>query len=62
MTTIPNFADIQRTPDTVTTTSAPSASEQIWSTPEGIDVKRVFTRADRDEAAAGNDERAPHRP
>ena len=60
MTTIPNFADIQRTPDTVTTTSAPSASEQIWSTPEGIDVKRVFTRADRDEAAAGNDERAPH--
>ena len=60
MTTIPNFADIQRTPDTVTTTSAPRASEQIWSTPEGIDVKRVFTRADRDEAAAGNDERAPH--
>ena len=57
-TTIPNFANVERT---VAGDGKPvDAKEQIWATPEGIDVKRVFTRADRDATAAGTDERPPH--
>lgn len=55
MTTIPNFADISRnTDDAATATNKAAAAEagEVWTIPEGIDVKRVYDRADRDAAAA----------
>lgn len=55
MTTIPNFADISRnTDDAAAATNKAAAAEagEVWTIPEGIDVKRVYDRADRDAAAA----------
>lgn len=55
MTTIPNFADISRnTDDAAAATNKAAAAEagEVWTIPEGIDVKRVYNRADRDAAAA----------
>lgn len=55
MTTIPNFADISRnTDDAAAATNKAAAAEagEVWTIPEGIDVKRVYNRADRDTAAA----------
>lgn len=55
MTTIPNFADISRnTDDAAAATNKAAAAEagKVWTIPEGIDVKRVYDRADRDAAAA----------
>ncbi|MBS5167975.1 methylmalonyl-CoA mutase [Corynebacterium sp. HMSC055G02] len=55
MTTIPNFADISRnTDDAAAATDKEAAAEagEVWTIPEGIDVKRVYDRADRDAAAA----------
>src|SRR5699024_2468205 len=59
MSTIPSFADVPRTPEAdgapaaapEATTSADHANE-TWTIPEGIDVKRVYERADREAAAA----------
>ncbi|WP_048758604.1 methylmalonyl-CoA mutase [Corynebacterium vitaeruminis] len=54
MTTIPNFADISRnTDDAAAATNKAAAAEagEVWTIPEGIDVKRVYNRADRDAAA-----------
>ena len=51
MATIPNFADITRVPAEPSTPAegiAEVKDEHIWETPEGIHVKRVFNRADRD--------------
>ncbi|WKD61213.1 Methylmalonyl-CoA mutase large subunit [Corynebacterium ciconiae DSM 44920] len=53
MTTIPNFADVARTPEAATAASKVDeikGEEQVWATPERIDVARVFTRENRDEA------------
>ncbi|MBV7280896.1 MULTISPECIES: methylmalonyl-CoA mutase [Corynebacterium] len=53
MTTIPNFADVARTPEAATAASNVDeikGEEQVWATPERIDVARVFTRDNRDEA------------
>ncbi|WP_151528758.1 MULTISPECIES: methylmalonyl-CoA mutase [Corynebacterium] len=53
MTTIPNFADVARTPEAATAASnvdGIKGEEQVWATPERIDVARVFTRDNRDEA------------
>ncbi|MFW9176985.1 methylmalonyl-CoA mutase [uncultured Corynebacterium sp.] len=55
MTTIPNFADISRnTDDAAAATNKAAAAEagEVWTIPEGIDVRRVYDRADRDAAAA----------
>lgn len=55
MTTIPNFADISRsTDDAAAATNKAAATEagEVWTIPEGIDVKRVYDRADREAAAA----------
>ena len=55
MTTIPNFADISRnTDDAAAATNKAAAAEagEVWTIPEGIDVRRVYNRADRDAAAA----------
>ena len=55
MTTIPNFADISRnTDDAAADTNKAAAAEagEVWTIPEGIDVRRVYDRADRDAAAA----------
>ncbi|MEM0676868.1 methylmalonyl-CoA mutase [Corynebacterium amycolatum] len=55
MTTIPNFADISRnTDDAAAATNKAAAAEagEVWTIPEGIDLKRVYDRADRDAAAA----------
>ncbi|MBU5623876.1 methylmalonyl-CoA mutase [Corynebacterium amycolatum] len=55
MTTIPNFADISRNTDdaaAATNKAAVAEAGEVWTIPEGIDVKRVYDRADRDAAAA----------
>ena len=54
MTTIPNFSEVPLTGASGTTTDATAAAgaDQVWNTPEGIDVKRVFTEDDRAAAAA----------
>lgn len=54
MTTIPNFASVPRKTESSARTEPPAAStaDQVWATPEGIDVKRVYTREDRDAAAS----------
>ena len=49
MTTIPNFADVAVSTETATVGDANNLREQVWSTPEGIDVSRVFTRGDRND-------------
>lgn len=49
--TIPNFADVSRATETAGTTKD-VLSEQVWTTPENIDVKRVFTESDRDATTA----------
>ena len=36
-----------------TATASDSAADAVWETPEGIDVKRVYTKADRDGVEAG---------
>ena len=51
MTTIPNFSEIPLNGESADV-EVPAGSDQVWSTPEGIDVKRVFTEADRAAAAA----------
>ena len=54
MTTIPSFADVPRT-DADAAPAAPAqadAATETWTIPEGIDVKRVYERADREAAAA----------
>ncbi|ADL10538.1 methylmalonyl-CoA mutase [Corynebacterium pseudotuberculosis] len=50
MTTIPNFAEYAAAAETKTADTADSLREQIWNTPEGIDVPRVFNRNDRDDS------------
>ena len=50
MSTIPNFAHFSATPEAGESGSADHLREQVWATPEGIDVPRVFDRADRNEA------------
>ena len=60
MATIPNFADVTRVPDEPSAPHAGEAQvkdEHIWETPEGIEVKRVFNRADRDALLSGE---TPH--
>ena len=55
MTTIPNFADISRNTDAAaaaTNKAAAAEAGEVWTIPEGIDVRRVYDRADRDAAAA----------
>lgn len=52
MTSIPNFSDIPLTAETRASESHNVDAGKVWNTPEGIDVKRVFTQADRDEAQA----------
>ncbi|MDO5373957.1 MAG: methylmalonyl-CoA mutase [Corynebacterium glutamicum] len=52
MTSIPNFSDIPLTAETHASESHNVDAGKVWNTPEGIDVKRVFTQADRDEAQA----------
>ena len=54
MTTIPSFADVPRTDaDAAPAAAAPAdAATETWTIPEGIDVKRVYERADREAAAA----------
>ncbi|ALA67418.1 methylmalonyl-CoA mutase [Corynebacterium lactis] len=55
MTTIPNFAEISRTTDdaaAATNKAAAVEAGEVWTIPEGIDVKRVYERADRDSAAS----------
>ncbi|MGB3303115.1 methylmalonyl-CoA mutase [Gordonia sp. (in: high G+C Gram-positive bacteria)] len=66
---VPSFADVALTGDRQPEPAAPGATqaeelaaangysvEQVtWKTPEQIDVPPVFTRADRDEAAADSD-------
>lgn len=49
MTTIPNFADVAVSTETASVGDANNLREQVWSTPEGIDVSRVFTRGDRND-------------
>ncbi|MGZ7496673.1 methylmalonyl-CoA mutase [Corynebacterium sp. ZY180755] len=49
MTTIPNFADVAVSTETASVGEANNLREQVWSTPEGIDVSRVFTRGDRND-------------
>lgn len=51
MTTIPNFSEVPLTGASADG-EAPAGADRIWNTPEGIDVKRVFTEADRAAAAA----------
>ncbi|WP_293955247.1 methylmalonyl-CoA mutase [uncultured Corynebacterium sp.] len=51
MTTIPNFSEIPLNGESADV-EVPAGADQVWSTPEGIDVKRVFTEADRAAAAA----------
>ena len=51
MTTIPNFSEVPLEGSTSDATATPAGAEQVWNTPEGIDVKRVFTEADRAAAA-----------
>ncbi|MBM7369176.1 methylmalonyl-CoA mutase [Gordonia hydrophobica] len=67
--TIPSFADVALTGDTAPAAAGTGAdqtqplaaahgytAEQVtWNTPEQIDVQPVFTRADRDAVAAGDD-------
>ncbi|MDY6049616.1 MAG: methylmalonyl-CoA mutase [Corynebacterium sp.] len=56
---IPNFAEVARTGEGQVTNqnTAPAAATDTWATPEGIDVKRVFNRADRDALLTGEN---PH--
>ncbi|WP_448850764.1 methylmalonyl-CoA mutase [Corynebacterium sp. 335C] len=55
MSTIPNFADVPRT-DAAAGQAAAAADaahgEETMTIPEGIDVRRVYVRADRDAVAA----------
>ncbi|GAB3591501.1 Methylmalonyl-CoA mutase large subunit [Corynebacterium faecale] len=53
MSTIPNFSEVPLEGSTSDAAATPAGAEQVWNTPEGIDVKRVFTEADR--AAAADD-------
>ncbi|GHE57252.1 methylmalonyl-CoA mutase [Camelimonas fluminis] len=48
MTRIPDFTSVDWEAPRV---AAPAASGEPWTTPEGIDVKSVYTAADRDELA-----------
>ncbi|NMB22820.1 MAG: methylmalonyl-CoA mutase [Corynebacterium sp.] len=54
MTTIPNFSEVPLDGPAADagTTATPAGADQVWNTPEGIDVKRVFTEDDRAAAAA----------
>lgn len=49
MSTIPNFADTAAFTEAGAVGEAAHLREQVWSTPEGIDVSRVFTRGDRND-------------
>ncbi|ANE04053.1 methylmalonyl-CoA mutase [Corynebacterium crudilactis] len=50
MTTIPNFSEIPLTSGESAEAPRGTDAGQVWNTPEGIDVKRVFTQNDRDQA------------
>ena len=53
MSTIPNFANYPAQSDaTPTEPDVTYLRDQVWETPEGIDVPRVFDRADRNNAVA----------
>ncbi|WP_311324093.1 methylmalonyl-CoA mutase [Corynebacterium matruchotii] len=53
MSTIPNFANYSAQSDaTPTEADVTYLRDQVWETPEGIDVPRVFDRADRNNAVA----------
>ena len=53
MSTIPNFANYPAQSDaTPTEADVTYLRDQVWETPEGIDVPRVFDRADRNNAVA----------
>ena len=66
---IPSFADVSLTgdraaapagvgadqTDSLATPHGYTAEQVVWNTPEQIDVQPVFTRADRDAVAAGED-------
>lgn len=50
--TIPDFSSIPfRGDDTPAATDKAAAPSGVWETPEGISVKRVYTKQDRDELA-----------
>ncbi|AKE41238.1 methylmalonyl-CoA mutase [Corynebacterium kutscheri] len=51
MSTIPNFSDVAAHSDaSAGITDSKELREQVWTTPEGIDVPRIFNRADRNDA------------
>ncbi|WBT07718.1 methylmalonyl-CoA mutase [Corynebacterium sp. SCR221107] len=52
MSTIPNFADYAVSSEATSAGDTKALREQVWNTPEGIDVPRVFTREDRNETVA----------
>ena len=63
MSTIPNFSSTPRVDEAAAQAAAgahPYEGQEVWSTPEGIDVKRVFDRADRNAALEETDERPAH--
>lgn len=51
MTTIPNFSEVPLEGAATDAATTPAGADQVWNTPEGIDVKRVFTETDRATAA-----------
>ena len=48
MSTIPNFSEYSAYPEATSKADASALRSQVWETPEGIDVPRVFDRTDRD--------------
>lgn len=57
MSTIPNFATVARKSTAPAAFDPANVDEQIWATPEGIDVRRVYTEADRNATLAAE---TPH--
>lgn len=50
MTTIPNFAEYPASPEDQNAADSSALEQQVWTTPEGIDVKRVYKRNDRNDS------------
>ena len=43
-----HFADVDEAIDSLAAANGYSTEQVVWSTPEHIDVKPIYTRADRD--------------
>ncbi|WP_127783883.1 methylmalonyl-CoA mutase [Rhodococcus sp. X156] len=58
--TAPTVADTEQWTQAAATEAGQPAEELVWSTPEGIDVKPVYTRADLEEIAKPSDGEPPY--